>query len=152
MDALALKSCLRSFAWFDNVANRIHGKFSYGLRASRRPFTFTLKLRNVSMLKSLAIATVLTLAGLLASTPADAQRRQARDVFYVSSSSANVRSGPSTSARIIGRLDYCQPVPVVRQMPGTSWYVVNLGGRRGFMSSTVISPFPPPGCGRRRRG
>ncbi len=85
------------------------------------------------------------------SSTAEAQRRPARDVFYVTASEANIRSGPTTNAPIIGRFSYCDAVPVVRQMPGTSWYVVRVGGRQGYMSSTVIGPLPPPGCGRGRR-
>lgn len=49
----------------------------------------------------------------------------------------NVRSGPSTQFGIIAGLTLDNPLQVIGQSPDGTWYVVDIGGQRGWVAGTV---------------
>jgi hypothetical protein len=57
-------------------------------------------------------------------------------------SEVNFREGPSRSTRIIGRLPAGASVQIVKREPA-GWYLVNVGGRRGFVYEKYLTISQP---------
>lgn len=60
---------------------------------------------------------------------------------YQAVTTANVRSGPSTSATLLGRLTAQQKVEVIAKVTGQPWYLLGQNGIGvGYVSSSLLRP------------
>jgi surface antigen len=58
-------------------------------------------------------------------------------------SSANVRGGPGTDYRVVGRLDAGQTVEVIGRVDGKPWMLIGQNGAAaGFVSEALLRPVP----------
>ncbi len=69
---------------------------------------------------------------------------------YRARSTANLRSGPSTSGKVVGKLSAGERVEVLGGVPGSNWLLVGRGGYgAGYVSASLLSQSaygPAPSC------
>lgn len=64
----------------------------------------------------------------------------ARTVMEVRGEHANLRSAPSTKARLIARLNRGTKVEVLARVSAGSWIKVKVGSREGYVKATLLKP------------
>jgi surface antigen len=69
---------------------------------------------------------------------------------YTARSTANLRSGPSTSGKVVGKLAARERVEVLGGVPGGNWLLVGRNGYgAGYVSASLLNQNnqgPPPSC------
>ena len=66
------------------------------------------------------------------------------DRTYIALKTSNVRGGPSTKDRVVGRIERDETVRVLRSVPGVDWLAVELSdGREGFVYSPLLTELTP---------
>jgi surface antigen len=69
---------------------------------------------------------------------------------YTARSTANLRSGPSTSGKVVGKLSTGEPVEVLGGAPNSNWLLVGRNGYGvGYVSSSLLNQAsygPAPSC------
>ncbi len=69
---------------------------------------------------------------------------------YTARSTANLRSGPSTSGTVVGKLSTGERVEILGAVPGSNWLLVGRNGYgTGYVSASLLTASnygPPPSC------
>lgn len=94
--------------------------------------------KDVSPLARASVKPVAVKSEAVSSTPSPVQPATSLAVQYVTASTLNVRSGPSSKQTRLFQIKYGEPVSVLSQNPN-GWIQISVAGRKGWVFGKYLS-------------